>query len=317
MRLAWLLLMLCPLLGCNASSDAAAGPAGTTSAEGGSARGKTLRIVRRHHPDPTWMLKDLQGRVDMCMTVLRANGQEGAPRPAMPSAADMAKWVTVDHEELYAGERRASYSTLAMVWPDHSKGCQLMFYKQVTAKTETRCGASYAGSARAGTPGAGPGEGDASPPEFSEEQLEGGAEAAKACRSEAPEKRSTGDLAQGVTRGGQRCYWVGVDGKAGDGPTQPREPGTHACVHPRYFDGSLPVAANDGGALTLRSIRVLAPGEKLGGFHMPEAAAGSTEAEIVEEGQPIPDSRFSREAVRAYVGQPLVVPVRGSSDASK
>ena len=55
----------------------------------------------------------------------------------------------------------------------------------------------------------------------------------------------------GATRGGQRCYWLGVDGKAGDGPTQPREPGTHACVHPRYFDGSLPVAANDGDALVL------------------------------------------------------------------
>ncbi|MEO6279429.1 hypothetical protein [Roseateles sp.] len=310
------LVLLWPLVACNGASDAtAAAPAPSKAAV--VRPGETLRIVRRVHPDPAWMREHLEGRLDMCMAMLRANGQEGAPRPPLPSAAEIASWVTVEQEEIYAGEQAANFSTLALVWPDQTKGCRLMLFKQLSAKTETLCGASYAGSARAGTPGEQGTTSDAKAPNFSGEQLEGGPEGAKQCRTDASKKRDTSDLAQGVTRGGHRCYWVGMDGTPGTGPVEPRERGVHACVHPRYFDGTLP-QGKDG--LTLRSVRVFGPGEKVNDhlkFGMPESDAMRMEAEVVEDGQAIAPSRFSHEAVEAYVRQPLVVPAQGDNHANK
>lgn len=307
------LLLLWALIGCNGESQATAAAPGAT-ATAAAKPGQTLRIVRRVHPDPAWMREHLEGRIDMCMGVLRAKGQADAKPPAMPSAAQIAGWVTLEQEEIYAGEQVADFSTTALVWPDPANACRLTFFKQVSASTATLCGASYAGSARAGTPGA---PSDAAPPNFSGEQFQGGADGQKQCRADAAKKRDTSDLAQGVTHGGHACYWLDVDGKPGDGAVQPKERGVHACVHPRYFDGTLP-QGKDG--LLLRSVRVFGPNEKVSDhlkFGMPESDAMRIEAELVEDGGPIAPSRFSREAVEAFVRQPLVVPAQGDSHANK
>jgi hypothetical protein len=313
MRQDWLaLLLLCPLLGCNVASDAAADPRSASPAAVAQS-GVTLRIVRRVHPDPAWMKAHLDGRLDMCMEMLRANGQEGAPRPPLPHDAEIAKWVTVEQEEIYSGEQLATFSTSVLVWPDEKKGCRLTQFKHVSASTEALCGVMFAGSAQAE-----PGASDEKPPSFDEDKRESRADIKEACRADARKKRSTSDLARGVTHGGQSCYWVDVDGKPGDGPVEPKERGVHACVHPRNYDGSLPQGKH--GGLLLRAVRVFGPAEKIGDglkFGMPETDAMRIEAEIVEEGQPIAPSRFDRAAVEAYVRQPLVLPVQGENHASK
>lgn len=304
MKLGWigLLLLLWPLMGCNGPSEAATDASKATAGKSGA----TLRIVRRTHPDPAWMTEHLQGRIDMCMAVLRSKGQGGTP-PPLPSAADIARWVTVEEEEIYANNQLARFGQLVFVSADADQGCKLMFHKQVHASTEALCGAKYAGSAKSE-----PAPATAEPPEFSEDPAGDRPEFVKHCLSDMPKVRDRSAMAQGVTPSGQACVWLEGDGLEGKGVVEPKAPGVYACMHPRFYDGSLPVGNKAGdGALVLRSVRVLAAGEKVSDglkFGMPETNAMRAEAEIVEDGQAIPAARFSRQAVEAYVRQPLVVP---------
>ena len=86
----------------------------------------------------------------------------------------------------------------------------------------------------------------------------------------------------------------------------PGTPGQYFCSHPRAYDGTLPRYRRSSGP-TLRYLKVLPPGVQPG--DTPEVDGDRMEAEVVEEGKPVADSRFSRQAVEAYVRQPLVVPI--------
>jgi len=115
-------------------------------------------------------------------------------------------------------------------------------------------------------------------------------------------------MPKGVTAGGQTCLWLSDSAGGGAGPMEPKEPGQYFCTHPRAYDGSLPKYRRDPG-LTLKYLRILPPGVRRG--NTPEVDADRMEAEIVEEGKPIAASRFTQQAVEAFVKQPLVVPVGG------
>lgn len=282
----WLLACLA-LTGCSDGSQAAPGK-----------DAPSLRIVMRMHPDPQRMREQLADRLGLCQLELRAKGLPEAA-PALPSAAEIAKWVTRETEELHAGSRRAIYATDTLVWPDAGKGCQWTFYKTVHAETETLCKAWYAGSAKT-TPGP-----DASreEPTFSDEKVE--ADDARRCLAEATKPRRAVGLPKGTSAGGKPCLWLSdaaVDG-------EPKAPGQHHCVHPRAYDGTLPRFSRSEG-LSVRYVRILPPGVAPSG--PPEADADRMEAEVIEEGQPIADTRFSRQAVETFVRQPLIVPAGGS-----
>lgn len=282
-----LLLSAAVLPGCNDAPQAAPGK-----------DSPSLRIVMRMHPDPQQMREQLEDRMATCQLQLRAKGVAAAPVPPLPNAADIAKWVTRETEEIYANGRRVAYSTDAIVWPNADKGCQLNFYKTVHAETETLCADWYAGSAKADP------SPDAAPevPSFSEEKT--AADGVKRCLADAAKTSSASGLPKGATPGGQACLWLSESAPGGE----PSTPGQHFCSHPRAYDGSLPRYRRSSGP-TLRYLRVPAPGAKPG--ITPEADADRMEAEVVEEGKAIPESRFSRQAVEAYVKQPLVVPVGG------
>lgn len=260
----------------------------------------SLRIVMRMHPDPQQLRAQLDDRLASCMLQLRAQGQ-AAQAPALPNPADMAKWVTRETEEIYANGQRAAFSTDTLVWPNPAKACQWTFYKSVHAEAETLCGDWYGGSAkREPNPDAAP-----EPPSFSEEKTP--ADAAKRCLADAAKVHSASGLPKGATPAGQSCYWLS-DGPVAGGAAEPSVPGQYFCSHPRAYDGSLPRYRRSDGP-TLRYLRVAAPGAPRSAT--PETDADRMEAEVVEEGKPIPASRFSRQAVEAFVRQPLVVPVGG------
>lgn len=280
-----MLLALAVLPGCNAGSQAAA-----------AKDSPSLRIVMRMHPEPQRMLEQIESRMGLCRLELRAKGVEAAALP-MPSPAQVAKWVTRETEDIYAKGRHASFSTDVMVWPNAEKGCQLTFYKTVHAETETLCADWYAGSAKAE-----PVQGGGKPPEFSEEKTPG--DDAQRCLAKATKKSRDDGMPKGTAAGGQACLWLSESAPGGE----PNTPGQHFCVHPRAYDGSLPKFRN-GAEPTLRYKRVLPPGAKPG--PTPEVDADRMEAEIVEEGKPIADDRFSRAAVEAFVRQALVVPAGG------
>lgn len=278
------------LLGCNAGSQAAPGK-----------DAPSLRIVMRMHPDAGPMREQLQDRLASCQLALRAKGATATQVP-LPNPADIAKWVTRETEEIYANGRRVAYSTDAVVWPNADKGCQWAFYKTVHAETETLCGDWYAGSAKAEpNPDAG-----AAPPSFSEEKTS--SDAAKRCLTDAAKTDSASGLPKGVTAAGQSCIWLTDAAAAGAGPMEPKAPGQYFCSHPRAYDGSLPHYRRSSGP-TLRYLRVLPPGTQPSST--PETDGDRMEAEIVEEGKPVADARFSRQAVEAYVRQALVVPIGG------
>jgi hypothetical protein len=260
----------------------------------------SLRIVMRMHPDPQQMRTQLEERLSSCMLQLRAKGQQAQP-PALPKAADIARWVTRETEELYADGRRASYQADTVVWPNADKACQWTFYKTVHAETETLCGDWYGGSAKA-EPGP---DAATEPPSFNAESTP--ASDVKRCLAEAARPESANGLPKGVTPGGRPCLWLS-DGPVAAGATEPQAPGQYFCSHPRAYDGSLPRYRRSAGP-TLRYLRVPAPGAPRG--PTPEVDADRMEAEVVEEGQPIPASRFSRQAVEAFVKQPLVAPLGG------
>lgn len=275
------------LLGCNAGSQAAPGK-----------DAPSLRIVMRMHPDGQQMRAHLEERIASCQLVLRSKGAQ-ATQVALPNPADMAKWVTRETEEIYANGRRVAYSTDSLVWPNADKGCQLAFYKTVHAETETLCGDWYAGSAKAEPES----DGSAKLASFTEEKTS--SDEVKPCMAEAAKRDSASGLPKGVTAGGQSCIWL-ADGGAGSGPMEPTQPGQYFCSHPRAYDGTLPRYRRGSGP-TLRYLRVLPPGVRPG--NTPETDSNRMEAEVVEEGKPVADSRFSRQAVEAYVKQPLVVPI--------
>jgi hypothetical protein len=281
-----LLLSAAVLPGCNDAPQAAPGK-----------DSPSLRIVMRMHPDPAQMRSQLEARMASCQLALRAQGSQAAA-PPLPSPADIAKWVTRETEELYANGRRAAYSTDAVVWPDAAKGCQWTFYKTVHAETEALCADWYAGSAKADpNPDA-----RREPPRFSEEKTT--SDDAKRCLTKAAKTGSASGLPKGATTAGQPCLWLSDDAAGGE----PKAPGQHFCAHPRAYDGSLPRYSRGSGP-TLRYLRVLPPGAPPS--TTPETDANRMEAEVVEEGKPIADARFGRQAVEAFVKQPLVVPVGG------
>jgi len=284
-----MLLMSTVLLGCTQAAPGKDSP--------------SLRIVMRMHPDPQRMKAQLEDRLSSCMLQLRAKGEQATP-PALPSPAEMAKWVTRETEEIYANGQRASYETDAVVWPNADKACQWTFYKTVHAEAETLCADWYGGSAKA-EPGP-----DASPepPSFNAETTPSGA--VKRCLADAAKADSANGLPKGMTPGGQACLWLsdGPVAAAGAGAAEPTAPGQYFCSHPRAYDGSLPHYSRGSGP-TLRYLRVPAPGAPRG--PSPETDADRMEAEVVEEGKAIPASRFSRQAVESFVKQPLVVPLGG------
>ncbi len=285
--LPFVLLSLAMMAGCTPGSEAAA-----------AKDSASLRIVMRMHPDVAVMREQLQDRMASCQMALRAKGGDAAAAPPLPGPADIAKWVTRETEEIYAGDRRVAYTTDAVVWPNVEKGCQWTFYKTVQAETETLCASWYAGSAKADPNPDAPSQ----PASFSEEKTS--SDDAKRCLAKATKKDSASGLPQGTTPGGQSCVWLSESAVGGE----PKTPGQHFCTHPRAYDGSLPHFSRGDGP-TLRYLRVLPPGGKPG--PSPETDADRMEAEIVEEGKAIPAARFSREAIQTFVQQPLVVPVGG------
>lgn len=268
----------------------------------------SLRIVRRTHPDPAWMLEHLAGRLELCLLEQRAQGVNIKP-PALPSAAAIGHWVTAEDEVLVAQGQYAHFSTTVFVAPDPHQACRWTFYRQLSASTETVCqGRIYSGQAGAEPQGGG------QAPSFSESPALPAARA-KACLAEAAKPKAWAlDLAQGAV-GGRPCRWQTLGGTAevsGAGVVQPQQPGLYACSHPREFDGSLRLPPS-GADLSLRVLRVLAPGEKPEGLShgQPEANLGQMVAEVVEDGAAIPAARFSHAAVEAHVKQPLTVPLGG------
>ncbi|MFG6412609.1 hypothetical protein ACG02S_01715 [Roseateles sp. DC23W] len=280
-----LLLCCAALAGCSDGSTAAPAKDGTS-----------LRIVMRMHPDPQRMREELASRLGVCQLEQRAKGQPDAA-PTLPNPSEIAKWVTRETEVLYAGNQRAEYATDIMVWPNADKGCQWTFYKSVTAETQTLCADSYGGSANAEPSGGAA----AQAPRFTEDSTRN----PQRCLADSSKKLRDPDLSKGSTPGGQPCLWN--SDKVVNG--EPVTPGQHFCVHPRAYDGSLPEFRGES-TPTLRYLRILPPGVSANA--PPEVDADRMEAEVIEEGKPIADDRFSRRAIEAFIKQPLIVPAGGS-----
>lgn len=300
----WIGLLLLALLGCDAKSE---GGASSTAPTAKSGSAPPLHILLRSRPDPAVMAEALAPRMESCIQLMRSRGVT-VQRPPMPTPAEIAQWVGNEEEDFFDGDRHALFSTWSFFDADWSDGCRWKAYKSVMAQVEEVCGERYSGSARA-VGGAAGLLGANSPPDFvSEPERTDGLKSE--CLAEASERQDWMlNKPWGVTRTGARCRWIeDLPGVSGTAPVEPQAPGLHVCVHPSYYDGSR--VRPKGTDLTLRVFTILPPGQPLPRTYVftPDGHMRHLEAELVEEGKPIPAARMSRAAVEAFVRQPLRVP---------
>ena len=250
-----------------------------------------------------------------CKTVLEAQGKPVQPLKT-PSAAEVAALVVIEKELLFSEGMEAVFESTSQLMPDARQGCRLRVAREYRASAAHVCGKGWAGTARAGS--GREGEADRAP---SLQPLEDAAESLKAIRKSCTPSKPLSKRAEEAidfsrlpttpTAVGIGCVWLdeAMRGEALEPLAQLT--GHRFCVHPgnplqdrrtRFFRDQ---------HFTLKSDFAGPPASDF--VAMTEGALNFQrgEAVVFQVGTPIPASRFTQQAVQAFVQQPLWVDLGG------
>ena len=265
---------------------------------------KPVRYVYEVKGDLAAMTPWIELMHDLCKFQFKVQGKE-VPPLELPSASTLANLVIEQQERLFDKGVEAHFEMRATVMADYQQNCKLRVARTYRAVAGQVCGMAWEGRAEAATQADGSG-GQAPELEPLEDEAENFRAMGKTCGLMSREKRGP-DAFEGVrqtaTAVGLGCVWLD---EALPGESAVRPGATRFCMLPgdplqgrlrRFFGGQdhfklkvdMPIEPE---GLAMRTIA--------GGlnFYRGEVVA-------FEVGKPIPSYRFTRQAVKDFIHQPL------------
>ncbi|HZE92518.1 MAG TPA: hypothetical protein VE029_12535 [Rhizobacter sp.] len=270
-----------------------------------------IRVLRVGHADLDAFKKSIEASVRGCQ--LFKNQQRKQPPAALrlPPDADLLKFVVAEDEELFNGVMWARFHTQRTIAADVKNGCQPAVYIHRDANVERTCDWRLHGSSLQiiDMVGLETLQSVETPPSVYKEKLP-----QATCKAKPPATLDTTGLPV-EDAGAARCIWAtAIAARTAQAAASPNAQPTEAdAATPDFcFYDKKPYYAYQGTrrelVLKIRGAKKTAGGQPIAEL-LGEVAAVGQELAAFSDGPALPEAKFTREAMEAFLRQPAKQPL--------